>query len=384
MNATSEIRTASRPTKVLVVDDDPLVGEVLCRFLSCEDFESRGSASAQEALETTEMEPFDLVIADIAMPERDGIWLLTQLKARRPDLPVLMLTGLSTVASAVECLRLGADDYLRKPVDFSDLLTASRRALEKSRLARENREYQRELERRVEERTAKLNAALREIEVTYQTTLEALAAALDTRERETGCHSKRVMRFTVELARRLGVPESQIQGIARGALLHDIGKIGIPDRILLKPAELTAEEWVEMRKHPELGYQILKDIPFLEDAREIVLSHQERWDGQGYPRGLRGEEIPLGARIFTVVDAVDAMTSDRCYRRAITYSAAREVVIRHSGTQFDPGVVEEFLSISEAEWTELRRSSSPVGPEGQEREAGGAFESVSGEERTTC
>jgi putative nucleotidyltransferase with HDIG domain len=342
---------------VLVVDDEPAVGELLCRFLGREGFVSRSAADARAALRVAERAAFDLVISDIAMPERDGLWLLKELKARRPDLPVLMLTGLSTVQAAVECLRIGADDYLRKPVNMKELLSASHRALEKYRLMRENREYQRELEQRVSERTARLNQALGEIEQTYQTTLEALAAALDARERETGCHSERVMRFTLLLARKLGVPDSELRGIARGALLHDIGKIGVPDSILLKPAKLTEEEWVEMRKHPELGFQILKGIPFLEDARQIVLSHQERWDGTGYPRGLRGEEIPLGARIFAVVDTLDAMTSDRCYRKALPFSAAREEMIRCSGTQFDPRVVEAFLSIPEEQWTELRRKS---------------------------
>jgi putative nucleotidyltransferase with HDIG domain len=348
----------SPPTKVFVVDDEPMVSSVLCRYLAGEGFECRSSDEAPEALKAVETEAFDLVITDIDMPERDGVWLLKEIKARFPDLPVLMLTGLSTVQAAIHCLRIGADDYLRKPVDFSELLTASQRALEKCRLVRENRQYQRELEKRVEERTASLNQALREIQATYQTTLEALAAALDARERETGFHSQRVMRFTVALARRLGVQKSRMEGIARGALLHDIGKIGVPDSILLKPGKLTEDEWVEMRKHPELGYRILKRIPFLEEAREIVLSHQERWDGKGYPRGLSGEQIVLGARIFAVVDTLDAMTSDRCYRRALPYRAAREEITRCSGTQFDPLVVDAFLSIPEEDWTRMRRQVS--------------------------
>jgi putative nucleotidyltransferase with HDIG domain len=252
---------------------------------------------------------------------------------------------------------MGADDYMIKPIDLVELGISVRRNIQKVRLIRENRRYQHNLEETVEERTAKLHQALIEIKDTYQSTLEALAAALDAREHETGCHSHRVMLFTVELARRLGVPEEKIAGMARGALLHDIGKIGIVDRILLKPSELNEQEWTQMRRHPEIGYQILKAIPYLEDARDIVLNHQERWDGLGYPQGLQGEETPLGARLFAVVDAFDAMTSDRPYRAALPYTAAREEIRRCSGTQLDREAVESFLSVPEEVWIRLRQAT---------------------------
>jgi len=255
---------------------------------------------------------------------------------------------------------MGADDYMMKPVDITELGISARRNIEKARLVKQNREYQQNLERMVEERTSKLQQALLEIRDTYQSTLEALATALDAREHETGCHSHRVMRFTVALARQLGVPEEKIKGMACGALLHDIGKIGIDDRILLKPSALNKEEWAAMRKHPEIGDQILKGIPFLQDARQIVLGHQERWDGLGYPQGLRGEQTPLGARIFAVVDAFDAMTSDRPYRAAMPYSVAREEIRHCSGTQLDRRSVDSFLSIPEEVWIRLRQPISQM------------------------
>jgi response regulator RpfG family c-di-GMP phosphodiesterase len=340
---------------LLVVDDEPAVRQIVGRGLARHGFQYRGSSSAAEALAAAAGQAFDLVITDICMPGQDGLWLLQQCKKRWPQLPVIMLTGVSEARTAIECLRLGADDYLMKPVNPDELGISVKRTLEKVRLMRENEQYRRNLESMVDERTAKLNRALLEIDETYQATLEALAASLDARERETGRHSQRVMRFTVTLARQMGVSEEKLQGIARGALLHDIGKIGVLDSILLKPGQLTELEWSEMRKHPQIGYEILKGIPFLEDAREIVLCHQERWDGGGYPRGLYGDERPLGARIFTVADTLDAMTSNRCYRNALPYHVAREEITRCSGSQFDPQVVEAFLSIPEPEWGQVRQ-----------------------------
>jgi HD-GYP domain-containing protein (c-di-GMP phosphodiesterase class II) len=218
----------------------------------------------------------------------------------------------------------------------------------------------------VEERTAELVHRHREIQSlfeklqsSYEDTLRALAAALDTRDTETQGHSARVSEYTVAIARRMGVGEPEITDIRRGALLHDVGKIGIPDAILLKPGKLSPEEWVEMKRHPWIGHRILSGINFLERSLPIVISHQERFDGSGYPRGLRGEEIPLGARIFAVVDTLDAMTSDRPYRRALTYEDAREEIIRNSGVQFDPEVVKIFLTISPEAWEEILRKVSP-------------------------
>jgi len=227
-------------------------------------------------------------------------------------------------------------------------------------LVRENREYHERFEARVEERTAELRRKTEEIQglfrrldESYRVTLEALATALDARDAETLGHSARVAAYTVEVARRMGLDDPDLTHIYRGALLHDVGKIGIPDAILRKPGKLTAEEWQEMRKHPEIGARILRGIGFLEGAVPIVLCHQERYDGKGYPARLKGEAIPLGARIFAVVDTLDAMTSDRPYRKALPYAAARAEIQKFSGTQFDPRVVEVFLTIPPEEWERI-------------------------------
>jgi putative nucleotidyltransferase with HDIG domain len=184
--------------------------------------------------------------------------------------------------------------------------------------------------------------------------LNGLVSALDLRDTETQNHSRRVSLYAALVAERLGVRGTELLDIERGALLHDIGKIGVRDSILLKPDKLTPEEWVEMRRHPELGYRLLEGIEFLTNARQVVLHHQEHYDGSGYPAGLRGEQICLGARIFAVVDALDAMTCDRRYRRSISFHDSRREIHRCANSQFDPRVVETFLTISEEEFWEIR------------------------------
>jgi putative nucleotidyltransferase with HDIG domain len=193
------------------------------------------------------------------------------------------------------------------------------------------------------------------LERSYDITLETLGDALDLKDRETEGHSKRVTAFTIAIARAMGLPREQINTIARGAFLHDIGKIAIPDKILNKPGKLTKEEMDVMQEHAYHGYQIVKKIPFLNEAADIVYSHQERFDGTGYPRGLKGEQIPLGARIFSVADTLDAITSDRIYRAAQTLPAAKEEIKRWAGRQFDPEVVSVFLEMPDNIWDDLRK-----------------------------
>jgi putative nucleotidyltransferase with HDIG domain len=204
--------------------------------------------------------------------------------------------------------------------------------------------YVRSSKRIVEQATA-LRAALAETERTYDATLAALSSALDVRDTETEGHARRVVRYMELIAAVLGVPADQHPTLRRGALLHDIGKIGVPDHILRKPGALTDHEWTTMKTHPDLGAKIIANIPFLEEVAVIIRAHHERWDGNGYPEGLAGENIPLGARIFAVADSFDAMTSDRPYRRGRQLDAALAEIERCSGTQFDPAVVVAFLAV---------------------------------------
>ena len=333
------------PTSILIVDDDAAVRDVISVLLQEEGYECRTASSAEAALDVAAAEAPPLVISDMKMPGRDGIWLLEAFRERYPETAVIMLTGYGDTEAAVDCLRRGAVDYLLKPPKLTDLIRAIERALAKRRIELARKRYQKKLERKVRDRTGELRTALRNIQGTYQTTLLALVRALDAREHETSDHSQRVVKYTEVIAERLGLRGPELEEIGRGALLHDIGKIGVPDAVLLKPAKLTPEEWKEMRRHPDIGYDMIRSIEFLNTPAAIVLSHQERFDGKGYPRCLRGEEIHIGARIFAVADTLDAMTSDRPYRRGTTFENAVAEVQRCAGSQFDPEVVRAFLDI---------------------------------------
>jgi putative nucleotidyltransferase with HDIG domain len=267
----------------------------------------------------------------------------------------VMVTAVHDISVALAAIRNGAYDYLLKPFEREQLLNTVSRALENRRLKVENRTYQTNLESLVKARTDQLQLAMSNLERSYDITLEALGDALDLKDRETEGHSKRVTAFTIAIARAMGLPREQINTIARGAFLHDIGKMAIPDKILNKPGKLEPHEMDIMKEHAYHGYQIVKKIPFLAEAAEIVYSHQEKFDGTGYPRGLKSDQIPLGARIFSIADTFDAITSDRPYRQAQTAQAAREEIKRWAGRQFDPEVVRVFLEMPDNIWEDLRR-----------------------------
>jgi response regulator RpfG family c-di-GMP phosphodiesterase len=333
------------PTRILIVDDDASVRDVISVLLQEEGYECRTASSAEAALDISAADAPPLVISDMKMPGRDGIWLLEAFRERYPETAVIMLTGYGDTEAAVDCLRRGAVDYLLKPPKLTDLIRAIERALAKRRIELARKRYQKKLERKVRDRTSELRTALKDVQHTYQNTLLALVAALDAREHETSDHSQRVVEYTTAIADRLGIRGPELEEIGRGALLHDIGKIGVPDAVLLKPARLTTQEWAEMKRHPDIGYQMIQGIPFLSTPAAIVLSHQERFDGKGYPRGLIGEEIHIGARIFALADTLDAMTSDRPYRQGTSFENAVNEIERCSTTQFDPDVVRAFMDI---------------------------------------
>ena len=339
--------------KVLVVDDEEAIREVVTTLLEAQGYHCVACGNGRIALEAFRNDTFDLVLSDIVMPEMDGLKLLSELRMDDPDVPVIMVTAMHDIAIALEAIRAGAYDYILKPFEKDQLYLSVRRALEHRRLVIENRTYQSDLEHLVAERTQQLSIALQDLEQSYDYTLEALGGALDAKDAETEGHCQRVTAFTITIAKAMGVDKALLRHIARGAFLHDIGKMGVPDSILRKPGPLTAEEREIMRRHCDIGYAVLERIPFLKEAAEIVLSHQECYDGSGYPRGLRGEQIPLGARIFAVADTLDAMISDRPYRKALPISAAREEIKRYSGRQFDPRVVEVFLAHPDSVWVAL-------------------------------
>ena len=342
--------------RILVVDDEEPIREIISSMLNAAGYKTRQACSGMEALAIlSSAGEFELLLSDLMMAELDGIALLERSKEKYPDMPVIMVTAVHDISVALAAIRNGAYDYLLKPFEREQLLAMVRRALEHRRLKLENRAYQSNLESLVAARTEQLRQAMTDLERSYDITLEALGDALDLKDAETEGHSKRVTAFTIAIARAMGLSGDKIRVIARGAFLHDIGKMAIPDHILRKPGALTMDETQIMREHCFRGYQMLKKIPFLAEASEIVYAHQERYDGSGYPRGLKGKEIPLGARIFSVADALDAITSDRPYRAAQTINAAREEVERFSGKQFDPDVVQIFLQMPDTIWEDLRK-----------------------------
>lgn len=344
------------PENILVVDDEEAIREVVSTMLESRGYHCTSVSNGRAAQDLVRKQTPDLVLSDMIMPEMDGIKLLDWLRNYDPEIPVIMVTAIHDISTALEAIRRGAYDYILKPFEKDQLFHGVGRALQHRRLVIENRNYQQDLERKVEERTAELRAKHFELEQSYDDTLEALGSALDLKDAETEGHCQRVTAFTISIAKAVPVPIGYLPIMARAAFLHDIGKMAIPDSILRKPGPLDDDEKQIMRTHCEIGYNVLTRIPFLRDAAEIVLAHQEFFDGTGYPRGLRGEAIPMGARIFSIADALDAMISDRPYRRALPMNHAREEIRRCAGTQFDPKIVEVFLSIPEQHWIDLREN----------------------------
>jgi putative nucleotidyltransferase with HDIG domain len=279
-----------------------------------------------------------------------------------------MMTGVDDIQVGIEAMKKGADDYLVKPLQTEIVMVSLERALERKRLELELENYHERLEKMVKERTRQLETALSQVERSYEDTLQALGAAIDLRDSETAGHSRRVTLYSAKIARQLGATPQELKTVTMGAWLHDIGKLGIPDAILLKPGALTEQEWAIMRSHAQVGFDLVKRIPFLSGAAEIVLTHHERCDGSGYPRGLKTAEIPIGARIFAVADTVDAMTSDRPYRLALSFEEAHDEIRRGSGSRYDPRVASGFLSIPMESWKALRQSAEIPGGESEHRE----------------
>ena len=342
--------------RILIVDDEVEITEILADLLS-EDYECLKAGSAEDALARLSEGEFQLVISDITMPGMSGLDMIPHVKEISPETVVVMISGMQTVESAIGALRLGAFDYLMKPFDLRQVEAVVKRALEHHDLVVAKQRYENHLEELVEQRTAELDRALNSLEGAYRSTLKALTAALETRDSETHGHSERVVTYSLRLGREYGLNSDEMKSLEFGALLHDIGKIGVPDSILRKPAKLTEEEWVRMREHPLHGQQILRGIEFLQGAARVVAQHHEQWDGSGYPFGLRAEDIDICARIFSVADAFDAITSDRVYRRGKPYEAAAQELDDWAGRQFDPKVVEAFHRVPKEDWEELHRQS---------------------------
>lgn len=320
---------------VLIVDDEYIGRETLQSVLEGEGYELEMAENGLQAIEKAKKLLPDVILLDVMMPGMTGFEVCQRIRSdpQIAEIPIIILTALDDRESLLNALKAGADDFISKPFDRYELRA---RLMGITRLNR----YQKLIQER-----AKLRDANTQLLSAYEATIEGWSHALDLRDRETEGHSRRVTQLTVKLAQALGISDHDIMHIRRGALLHDMGKIGIPDSILHKPDKLTDEEWKIMRQHPQLAYDMLYPIEYLRPALEIPLTHHEKWDGTGYPRGLKSEEIPIVARLFAVVDVWDALTSDRPYRPAWSPEEARAYIREQSGKHFDPQVVDLFFKV---------------------------------------
>jgi putative two-component system response regulator len=320
---------------ILIVDDNPLGREALGDVLEPEGYIVAFAADGPEALlKASELQP-DVVLLDVMMPGMDGYEVCRRLRSdeRLAEMPVLMVTALDDRASRLRGIEAGADDFISKPFDRIEMRARMRT------ITRLNR-Y-----RKLREEHIRLEQAYDELQQTHEATLNGWVRALDLRDKETEGHSERVVELAIRLARAAGIEGDDLVHMRRGALLHDIGKLGVPDAILLKPGSLTYEEWIIMHRHPVYAYEWLSPIPYLRMTVDIPYCHHEKWDGTGYPRGLQGEQIPLAARLFAPVDVWDALRSDRPYREAWPKEKTLEHIQNGSGKHFDPAAVKLFLEV---------------------------------------
>ena len=322
-------------SRILIVDDEWSGRETLRSVLEGEGYELEMAENGLQSIEKTKKFLPDVILLDLMMPGMTGFEVCKRIRSdpQTAEIPIIILTALDDRESLLNALKAGADDFISKPFDRYELRA---RLLAITKLNR----YHKLIEER-----AKLREANAHLVAAYEATMDGWSHALDLRDRETEGHTQRVTELTVKLAKILGMSDDEIIHIRRGALLHDMGKIGVPDSILHKPAALTDEEWTVMRKHPQYVYDMLYSVEYLRPALHIPYCHHEKWDGTGYPRGLKGEQIPLAARLFTVVDVWDALTSDRPYRPAWTQEDALIFIREQSGSHFDPQVVDAFLDM---------------------------------------
>jgi len=339
----------SKQHRVLIVDDEPVVRRILRQRLLADGYHCEEAGSAEEALDRLANDSAELVVLDIKMPGKSGVELLPEIKLRYPDTAVIMATAITDATTAIQCMKDGAYDYLVKPFNLDEVALSAGRALEKRRLELENRAYQQHLEEMVSERTKELKRAVEKIKIASLDTIHRLARAAEYKDEDTGAHIQRMSQYSAAIARKMGLGDREVENILYAAPMHDVGKIGIPDRILLKTGSLDEDEWEIMKKHTVIGAEILRgsDAEFIRQAEVIALTHHEKWDGSGYPRGLRGPEIPLAGRTVAIADVFDALTSKRPYKEPYSVAKSLGIIKESSGTHFDPDVVEAFVAVED-------------------------------------
>lgn len=328
--------------RILVIDDELAPRESI-RMVLKDEYAVSTASGAIEGLDLMVQDPFDLVVMDIKMPRMDGITALQKIKQKHPDTEVILLTAYASLETARDAIRFGAFDYLIKPFDKDDVLLVVEKGLKKRR-ANTGLKLERDiLLDRASYLEDQVTTARSNIMTCYEGTVNALILTIDAKDHYTYNHSNRVAKISSSIAKELGVPSKIIKEIENAASIHDIGKIGIEENILKKNGKLTLDEYTEIKKHPAIGVRIVQSVPFLEDAIPVILHHHERYDGKGYPEGLKGDQIPLSARIVIVADAIDAMMSARPYRDALTMNKVKSELRNNAETQFDPEIVDIIL-----------------------------------------
>ena len=341
---------------LLIIDDNPDARKIYLDYFGLKYFCDQAE-SANAALSIIRAKEYSVILTNLNTSGLNGLELISCLQAQSPNSFIVAMGGQISAEDVVQIFRAGAFDYLQQPIRLTEIAKVIKRAFQQYESKCIKNNYQRHLEELAAQRAAELDKALEEVENSYRLTLKALVQALETRDFETHGHSERVVTFSLRLGHEVGLNKEGLRNLELGALLHDIGKIGLPDAILRKNSALNEDEWNKMKMHPHYGQKILRNIPFLDGAARMIAQHHEKWDGSGYPLGLRGEDIDIGARIFAVVDAFDAMTSDRTYRRGCSYEMALAELARCAGTQFDPLVIEAFRRVPREDWEILRRRS---------------------------
>ena len=329
--------------KVLIIDDELAPRESL-RMVLKDKFDVFIAPGAPEGLMIMKENPVDLVVLDIRMPRMDGITALKKIKEGHPEIEVVLLTAYASIESARDAIRLGAFDYLMKPFDKDDLINVVEKGLQKKNDSERVMSKLEDLENMNNILEEQISIAQNSIVHCYEGTVKALNLTIDAKDHYTYNHSNRVVKFSSALAKALGLSNYQTEKLELAAAIHDIGKIGVDEQILRKPGSLNLEEFEGIKKHPEIGARIVESVPFLKEAVPVILYHHERYDGKGYPKGLKAEQIPLGARIIIVADAVDSMMHDRPYRNRLMHEEVMSELSDNSGTQFDPKITDLILN----------------------------------------
>ena len=329
--------------RIIIVDDEEMICSLLAQRLVMEGYDCVTAYNGREALNHFCKDDFSLIISDIKMPEMNGLELLKNVKALRPNMMFIVMTAYPDIGMAIEAMRLGATDFLIKPIDLDLVVFSVKKAIEQKKTEEDIESYYRNMKELLDKRTAKLQQALILLKKTHLDSVRMLIGTIDAKNPYTRDHSERVRRMSVEIGIALGFSEERLEDLTFGALLHDIGMIGIRDEVLRKQSRLSPEEFQHVQQHPLIGAKIVEGMDYFKDKIPMIRSHHEQFDGSGYPDGLIGEGIPLEARIIAIPDAFDAMTSMRPYRGAIPLEDGLRELERHKEKQFDPQVLDIFF-----------------------------------------